>query len=197
MAALMNATGAPAPAMEAACRLLVMGVSGCGKSTLAAQLAQGLGGQLIEGDDYHPAANVDKMRRGIALEDADRWPWLDLLGARLAASTGPAVLTCSALKRSYRDRLRAAVPGLRIVFPQLDLPEATRRLGARKGHFFHPKLVVSQFLTLEPPVGEPDVFRISALLALSDQTRAVAHWLQSTAPEGSPLVFTFKELALP
>lgn len=197
MAALMNATGAKAPVMEAACRLLVMGVSGCGKSTLAAQLAQGLGGQLIEGDDYHPAANVEKMRRGIALEDADRLPWLDLLGARLAASNGPAVLTCSALKRSYRERLRAAVPGLRIVFLQLDLAEATRRLGARQGHFFHPKLVVSQFLTLEAPVGEPGVFRVSALLALPEQTSAVANWLQSSAPEGAPLVFTSQDLVLP
>ena len=180
-----------------ACRLLVMGVAGCGKSTLAARLAQGLGGQLIEGDDYHPAANVDKMRRGIALEDADRLPWLDLLGARLAVSTGPAVLTCSALKRSYRERLRAAVPGLRIVFMELDQQEASRRLGARQGHFFHPRLVASQFMALESPVGEPDVFRVSSLLSLPEQTAAVAHWLQSSAPAGTPLFFSYSDLAFP
>lgn len=177
------------------CRLLVMGVSGCGKSTLAARLAQGLGGSLIEGDDFHPPDNVDKMRRGVALDDEDRRPWLDLLGERLAASNGPAVLTCSALKRSYRDRLRAAVPGLRIVFLELDLAEATHRLGARKGHFFHPKLVVSQFSALESPVGEPGVFRVSALLPPPEQAQAVAHWLQSTAPAGCPLVFSYSDLA--
>lgn len=183
--------------MEAAnsCRLLVMGVSGCGKSTLAARLAKGLGGALIEGDDFHPAANVDKMRRGIALEDADRWPWLDLLGERLAASTGPTVLTCSALKRRYRDRLRAAAPGLRIVFIELDLQEATRRLSARKDHFFNPKLVTSQFMALESPVGEEGVLRVSALLSQPEQAKAVAHWLQSTAPSGAPLVFSHSELA--
>jgi len=180
-----------------ACRLLVMGVAGCGKSTLAAKLAQGLGGQLIEGDDYHPAANVDKMRRGIALEDADRLPWLDLLGVRLAASTGPAVLTCSALKRSYRERLRAAVPGLRVVFMALDQEEATRRLGARQGHFFHPQLVVSQFVALESPVGEPGVFRVSSLLSLPEQMAAVANWLLSTAQAGASMALSHSDLALP
>lgn len=178
-----------------ACRLMVMGVSGCGKSTLAARLAKGLGGMLIEGDDFHPPANVDKMRRGVALEDADRWPWLDLLGERLAASTGPAVLTCSALKRSYRDRLRAASLGLYVVFIDLNLEEATRRLAARKDHFFNPKLVVSQFMALESPVGEAGVLRVSALLPQAEQARAVAHWLQSMAPAGAPLVFSHSELA--
>ncbi|APW37435.1 hypothetical protein RD110_09735 [Rhodoferax koreense] len=186
-----------APETLNARQLLVMGVSGCGKSTLAARLAQGLGASLIEGDDHHPAANVDKMRRGIALEDADRLPWLGVLGALLAASTGPAVLTCSALKKSYRDRLRAAVPGLRIVFIELDLEEATRRLAARKDHFFNPRLVASQFMALESPVGEEGVFRVSAMLPQPEQARAVAHWLQSTAPTGAPLVFSPSELAFP
>ena len=179
------------------CRLLVMGVAGCGKSTLAAQLAQGLGGQLIEGDDYHPATNVDKMRRGIALDDADRLPWLDLLGTRLAASSGPAVLTCSALKRSYRERLRAAVPGLRIVFMELDMEEATRRLGARQGHFFPPQLVASQFMALEPPVGEPGVFRIASMLPLPKQMEAVSNWLLPTAQAGLSMASSHSDRAYP
>lgn len=184
------------PGSTDACRLLVMGVSGCGKSTLAARLAQGLGGRLIEGDDFHPPANVDKMRRGVALDDEDRLPWLDLLGEHLAASNGPAVLTCSALKRRYRDRLRAAVPGLRIVFIELDLTEATHRLGARQGHFFHPKLVVSQFIALESPVGEPGVFRVSALLPPPEQAKVVAHWLQAALPAGKPFLFSHSDLAI-
>lgn len=174
-----------------------MGVAGCGKSTLGALLAQGLGGALIEGDDFHPPANVDKMRSGIPLGDVDRLPWLDLLGARLTAESGPAVLTCSALKRSYSERLRAAVQGLHIVFISLDLDEATHRLGARKDHFFNPKLVASQFEALESPVGEPSVLRVSALLTQLQQAEAVAHWLQSTAPAGAPFVFSRSALVLP
>jgi gluconokinase len=195
MVALPNAGGLEQHPAEA-CKLLVMGVSGCGKSTLAARLARGLGGPLIEGDDDHPASNVEKMQRGIALDDADRLPWLDILGKRLADVSGPAVLTCSALKKSYRERLRARVPGLRIAFMDIDLPEATQRLSARKNHFFNPKLVTSQFQTLESPLGESGVFRVSSLLALPQQTAAVAHWLQSTTPAGTAFFFSPSDLAI-
>jgi gluconokinase len=167
-------------------RLLVMGVSGCGKSTLAAQLVQDLGGTYLEGDDFHPPSNVDKMRRGIALDDTDRQPWLELLGKRLAASPGPTVLTCSALKQKYRDSLRRDVPGLRIVFIELELDEAARRLALRKGHYFAPQLVASQFQTLESPVGEANVLRVSALLPPNEQAAAVANWVKTTPLASEP-----------
>lgn len=170
--------GAQAHAVDV--RLLVMGVSGCGKSTLAAQLVQDLGGTYLEGDDFHPASNVEKMRRGIALDDADREPWLKVLGERLAASPGPTVLTCSALKKKYRDSLRRAVPGLRIVFIELELDEAARRLASRQGHYFAPQLVASQFQALESPVGEANVLRVSALMSSSEQAAAVANWVKTT-----------------
>src|SRR5450830_769472 len=132
-------------------KLLVMGVSGCGKSTVAANLADALRGTLIEGDDHHPASNQAKMRAGIALDDADRAPWLDRLGALLADSEGNAVLTCSALKHRYRDRLRAAVPALAIVFIHVGMEEARARVAARTGHLFPASLVENQFKTLESP----------------------------------------------
>ena len=123
--------------------LVVMGVSGCGKSSMGAALATALGLPLIEGDDHHPPANVDKMSRGIALSDADRAGWLATLGRALADAPQGAVMTCSALKRSYRDQLRAAAPGLRFVFMQIDRAEAERRAhaglaAARNPHHHEP-----------------------------------------------------------
>jgi gluconokinase len=111
--------------------LVVMGVSGCGKSSLGAALARELGLPLIEGDDFHPPESVSKMRAGIALTDADRAGWLDTLAATLAAHPQGAVLSCSALKRGYRDRLRAAVPRLLFVFMELSREEAERRVAGR------------------------------------------------------------------
>ncbi|MGJ7494186.1 gluconokinase [Variovorax sp. RT4R15] len=158
--------------------IVVMGVSGCGKSSLGDALAKDLVLPSIEGDDFHPPANVEKMRAGIALTDADRAGWLDVLGAELAAQPEGAVLTCSALKRAYRDRLRAAVPGLRFVFMELTREEAERRVAARAAqHMFPASLVANQFATLESPVGEAGVLAVDAtspLAALVAQTRA---WL--------------------
>ncbi|WP_280817366.1 gluconokinase [Variovorax sp. TBS-050B] len=145
--------------------IVVMGVSGCGKSTLGAALAEDFGLPLIEGDDYHLPASVEKMRQGIPLTDADRAGWLDVLGQALAAAPGGAVLTCSALKRAYRDRLRAAVPALHFVFMAIERDEAERRVAAREGageHMFPASLVDSQFATLESPVGEPGVVAVDA-----------------------------------
>src|SRR5690606_31080968 len=114
-------TGAPHPGDSAMPhKLVVMGVSGSGKTTLAGHLARRLGADLVEGDDHHLPASKAKMSRGIALDDADRVPWLDALGALLAGATRPVVLTCSALKRHYRDRLRAHAPGLRFVYIDID-----------------------------------------------------------------------------
>lgn len=159
-------------------KLMVMGVSGCGKSTVAARLAQALGCPLIEGDDHHLPQSQEKMRHGIALGDADRDPWLDRLGAMLAEASGSVVLSCSALKRSYRDRLRAAEPSLRIVFIDIDIEESRARVAARPSHLFPASLVENQFATLESPVGEPGVFRVEATQPLDAQCDAVLRWLE-------------------
>lgn len=144
-----------------------MGVSGCGKSSLGEALADALALPLIEGDDFHPPANVHKMSAGIPLTDADRAGWLDTLGAQLAAHAQGAVLTCSALKRAYRDRLRAAVPELRFVFMALTPEEAQRRVASRTDHMFPASLVANQFATLESPVGEAGVIAVDATAPLA------------------------------
>ena len=166
-----------------ALKVLVMGVAGCGKSTVAAGLAQELGALLIEGDEHHPPSNQEKMRNGIALQDGDRAPWLDRLGALLAAAPASAVLTCSALKRSYRDRLRAAEPALRIVYVEVSLAEAHCRVTSRPSHFFPPGLVASQFASLEVPVGEPGVLRVSGIDPVAIQVRTILDWLGRRVPE--------------
>ena len=158
--------------------VVVMGVAGCGKSSLGVALAQAEGVRLIEGDEFHPASNRDKMRQGIALTDEDRWGWLDRLGAELRARSEPAVLTCSALKRAYRDRLRAAVPGLRFVFMEIDRASARARLEARSAHFFSPSLIDSQFAALEAPMDEAGVLRVDALTPLPQLQKVVSAWLQ-------------------
>jgi gluconokinase len=159
--------------------IVAMGVSGCGKSSLGAALAADLGLPLIEGDDFHPPANVSKMSAGIALTDADRAGWLDTLGRELAEKREGAVLTCSALKRSYRDRLRAAVPELRFVFLALSRDEAERRVAARAAHHMFPaSLVANQFATLESPVGEPGVLEVQATAPLAESVAQVRRWLQ-------------------
>lgn len=155
-----------------------MGVSGCGKSSLGAALAASLDLPLIEGDDFHPQANVDKMRAGIPLADADRAGWLDTLGRKLAASPDGAVLTCSALKLAYRERLRAFVPGLRFVFMALDRDEAERRVAARAGaHMFPASLVANQFATLESPHGERGVLTVQATSSRAALVADVGEWL--------------------
>ena len=158
-------------------KILVMGVAGCGKSTLAGELARVLSATLIEGDDHHLPQSQDKMRRGIPLQDADREPWLGRLGDLLAAEIGPAVLTCSALQRRYRDRLRWAVPMLRTVFIEIPLGQSLLRVASRPGHLFPPGLVASQFDALEPPSGEPGVLTVPALAPLHEQVDGVLRWL--------------------
>lgn len=162
--------------------IVFMGVSGCGKSSLAAAVGADLGLPLIEGDDYHCASSRDKMQRGIALTDDDRSQWLDELASLLAAHPAGIALTCSALKRAYRQRLRAAAPGLRFVFLELDQDAAQRRVEARAAdHFFPPGLVASQFATLESPLGEPGVLRVDATAPLDALHAAVTRWLSTPA----------------
>lgn len=159
-------------------RAVVMGVAGCGKSTIAEALAARLGLPLIEGDAFHPESNQQKMRNGIALTDADRAGWLDTLGRELAARPAGALLTCSALRRAYREQLRGHVAGLRFVFLDIDRAEALRRVGQRgAAHLFPTSLVDSQFATLESPLGEPGVLRVDATAALDRIVDDVARWL--------------------
>lgn len=160
--------------------VVVMGVAGCGKSTVGVTLSQSLGLPLIEGDDFHSAASRDKMNRGIALTDADRGGWLDTLATELQRRPEGAVLTCSALKRRYRERLRAASPGLKFVFLEIGRDDAVRRVAARAGaHFFSATLVDSQFATLESPVGEPGVLRLDATQPLQTLRSQASDWLQT------------------
>ncbi|MGH8795690.1 MAG: gluconokinase [Caldimonas sp.] len=165
-------------------KLIVMGVSGCGKSVLGARIAAALGVPLIEGDDHHLPASRVKMERGIALEDRDREPWLDRLGELLVQQRGDAVLTCSALKRRYRDRLRARVPGLRFVYLEIDRAAAEARVRARTDHLFPATLVASQFEALESPLGEDGVFAVPAVEPTGAQVQAVLEWLERTAASG-------------
>lgn len=158
--------------------LVVMGVSGCGKSSVAAAVAGRLGLPLVEGDDFHPAANQAKMRAGVALSDADRTQWLAALGERLARSPGGTVLTCSALRRAYRETLRRTRPGLRFAWLDLDQQAALRRVAQRgAAHLFPPSLVASQFATLEPPIGEAGTLRFDALLPVETLAEQIAAWM--------------------
>jgi gluconokinase len=157
---------------------VVMGVSGCGKSVVGLRIAQALGLPSIEGDAFHPTSNIDKMREGLALTDADRAGWLARLGQELAARPAGAVLSCSALKAAYRDRLRAAVPGLRFVHLALDQDEALRRVAGRGGHFYPPSLVASQFAALEDPSAEPGVLVIDATSSVDAVAQRAGSWLR-------------------
>ncbi|TGN73224.1 gluconokinase [Streptomyces bauhiniae] len=131
--------------------VVVMGVAGTGKTTIGPLLAARLGVPYAEGDDFHPQANIDKMSAGTPLADADRWPWLDAIGRWAHGRAGlGGVVSSSALKRSYRDRLRAEAPG--VVFVHLtgsrELIES--RMSQRQGHFMPTALLDSQFATLQP-----------------------------------------------
>lgn len=131
--------------------IVVMGPSGNGKSALGAALAARLGVPFIEGDDCHPPANIAKMARGEALSDADRAPFLANVAGALACHTGGAVAACSALKRTYRDRLCAQVPGLIFILPRVPAGVLHKRMASRPGHFMPPSLLTSQIATLELP----------------------------------------------
>jgi gluconokinase len=129
--------------------LVVMGVSACGKSTLAAALAARRGVEYLDADGLHAAANIRKMSEGIALDDADRWPWLDLVGARMRSGEG-IVVACSALRRIYRDRLRRSAPDVVFVHLQGDRQRLLRRAQERPDHFMPASLLDSQLAALEP-----------------------------------------------
>lgn len=145
--------------------VVVMGVAGSGKTTVGERLARALGAAFIEGDAYHPPENVEKMRRGVPLADADRWPWLRALARELAARGArgeDVVLACSALKRAYRQVLGEGGDGL--CFVHLDgAPELIgERLRARAGHYMPASLLQSQFAALEPPAADEPALRVDS-----------------------------------
>ena len=131
-----------------------MGVCGCGKTTVGEALADAIGCRFLDADDYHPQANVDKMARGVPLDDEDRWPWLDILvdeSRQILAKGEHAVLACSALKGAYRQRLERA-GDVRIVYLKGDQATIAARLAARQHAYMPPTLLPSQFAALEEPV---------------------------------------------
>ncbi|WP_249161133.1 gluconokinase [Actinospica acidithermotolerans] len=137
--------------------LLVCGVSGSGKTTIGTLLAKRLDWVYAEADAFHPPANVAKMASGLPLTDADREPWLRAIGAFIDEATAeehPAVVTCSALKRAYRDELRTGRPNVRFVFLDAPADLVGARLARRAGHFFPADLLASQYRDLEAP--DPD-----------------------------------------
>ena len=166
--------------------LVVMGVAGSGKSTLAAQLAQRLGWPLQEGDALHPQANVDKMAAGQPLGDADREPWLQRIAAwidaRIAAGE-PGIVTCSALKRAYRDALRREAVRFVHLTGSRDL--LAQRMLERSGHFMPPSLLDSQLATLEAPGADEDAITIDIALAPEAQIAAVLTWLGTDLREAA------------
>ena len=159
--------------------IVIMGVAGCGKSHIGAALAASEGGPLIEGDDFHSAESRRKMSQGVALTDADREGWLAQLGRMLAQAPAPVVLTCSALKRRYREQLRAASPGLRFVFLQISREESLARVASRaSSHFFPVALVDNQFATLESPQSEALTLTLDATLPVAELQRRISAWLR-------------------
>ncbi|MBS7660614.1 TRAP transporter small permease subunit [Pseudomonas lalucatii] len=164
--------------------LVVMGVSGSGKSDISQAVATTLGWRHIEADQFHPQENVERMRAGIPLSDTDRVHWLDALIQQMQAAQAAGegfVLACSALKLSYRERLRAAVPGLRFAHLHIDHATALQRVGARPGHFMPTSLVDSQFATLEAPDGEPGVLCLDGSQSRSELVEQVCAWVRPSA----------------
>jgi gluconokinase len=161
-----------------------MGVSGCGKSSAATAVASRLALPLIEGDHYHPLANVQKMQAGQALNDLDRADWLSKLADLLTQHPSGVAMTCSALKRGYRDQLRSSRPGLRFVFLALSPAVARQRVSVRgNSHFMPSSLVDSQFADLESPEGEDGVLTVEATRSTEEIAQAVAQWIES---DGAP-----------
>jgi gluconokinase len=142
--------------------IIIFGVSGAGKTTVGKMLAKQLAWRFLEADDFHPAANIEKMRSGDSLTDADRWPWLDYLRKQIERSLSAgenAVLACSALKRAYRDRLRTS-DEVKFVFLRGDYALVKKQLRSRHAHFMNAALLQSQFDDLEEPQPDENVLTI-------------------------------------
>lgn len=151
-----------------------MGVSGSGKSTVGQLLATALALSFVDGDDLHPAENKKKMAAGVALTDADRAPWLDAIAEVLAR--GSVVVACSALRRRYRDRLRAAVPELRLVYLRGSRELLSERISGRTHHFMPVTLLDSQLATLEEPGAEENALTVDVALAPAEIVARAIGW---------------------
>ena len=165
--------------------VVVMGVCGCGKSTVGERLARELGALYIEGDAFHPPANVARMAAGIALTDADRQGWLEALAAQLAdarRARRSVVLACSALKRRYRDVLRRGAPDLRVVHLAGDRAMLAARLAARRGHYMPASLLDSQLVTLEAPGPDERAITLDAGAPTDALVQSALTQLQATPP---------------
>ena len=178
----MSAAAAPGKALPGGpWQLVVMGVCGCGKSSVGRQLADELGLAFLEGDELHSPRNVALMAAGTALKDADRADWLsaiaDRLGQALAAGQG-LVVSCSALKRAYRDLLRAACPGLRFIYLHGATDLLRLRLQQRQGHYMPPALLDSQLAALEPPGSDESAIFIDISPPSTEVAALALHWLQ-------------------
>lgn len=165
--------------------VVVMGVAGSGKTLVGRQLAERLGAEFIEGDQFHPASNVALMASGIALNDENRKEWLDRIGRRIAeqsASGRSTVTACSALKRIYRDRLRGFCPEIVFLYLDIDEPTAERRVAGRHDHFMPSSLVRSQFDTLDPPGDDEEAYRLDGTLSASVVVARAIDCLDRTHP---------------
>lgn len=150
--------------------LVIMGVSGAGKSTLGRALAEALGWEFVEGDTLHPSANVEKMKAGKPLDDTDRWPFLDNVAKAIAASGGKGiVVSCSALKRSYRDFIRARAGAVTFVLPMMSREVLQARMEQRRDHFMPVALLESQLATLESPQADEGVIVVDGAVSTTEQ----------------------------
>ena len=159
-------------------KIVIMGVAGAGKSTLGEALARELGTAFLDADDLHSAENVAWMTSGRPLTDEMRWPWLDACGAAMNEHHA-VVLGCSALKRAYRDRLRATVPDLRLVYPHATKALIEKRVAERKGHFMPTQLIDSQFSTLEEPALDENPVIVPATLPVADAVKLASSMLRA------------------
>lgn len=172
------------------CALIVMGVSGSGKSTIADQLAKQIGWSYEDGDKFHPASNVAKMKAGHPLTDEDRWPWLRAIAAeidRVCQAGEHVVIACSALKRVYRDILVHGRNDVRIVYLNGAQQLIADRLAKRKGHFMPPDLLPSQFRTLEPPGDDEDPVTASIDASVEAIVGDIVHQLGITSGGHAPI----------
>ncbi|MFC4298871.1 gluconokinase [Castellaniella hirudinis] len=178
--ALSSPDATPGAAIRPPHAVVVMGVSGCGKSTVGDMLARRQHWAFVEGDAFHSAENHAKMRAGVPLTDEDRASWLAALGQELARRAADGVvLSCSALKRAYRQQLRAHVPGLVFIWLEVGRDAAHQRVAGRGDrHFFPTTLIDSQFATLEPPHDEAGLLHLDSERPLEELLAHAAAWLQ-------------------
>lgn len=167
-------------------RVVIMGPAGNGKSTLGRALALALNVDFVEGDACHPPANVAKMARGEALDDADRLPFLHNVARAMQAGSQDSVAACSALKRSYRDLLRAELGDVLLVLPQVPAAELERRLENRPDHFMPPSLIASQLAALELPQADEQALLLDGQQPTAALIAEIARYLAAKSQLNAP-----------